>query len=177
MTNAKKAEVEPDIVAQAAARALDDANGDLQDATERMRTAVEGSDELREAITRPLLREACYNAVREQMRGERRSIWADARLTPKPAPVDTKRQASRVVQLAQGTLLMFPLPGGVRLKDATGRQIAEAADFYARQARDMDTKARWLRLVAQSVPDSAVAGDVMTDARLAELREEADRVE
>jgi len=37
----------------------------------------------------------------------------------------------------------------------------------------MAAKARWLRLVLQSVPEGKTAGDVLTDERLRELQREA----
>lgn len=168
MAATRKAEV--DIVAEAARRALDDANGDTVRAARMLETAVRAQSPLREALTEHLIGSACWAAIQTQTRVQRRAIWIAPRTegTPRATSVD-----DRVVHLASGTLLMFPLPGGKRLADAKREEIAAAAEFYGRQASDMGAKARWLRLIAQSLPDGKVVGEVLTDERLRELQDEA----
>ena len=159
-----------DLVAEAAKAALSAANGDVREATRAMENAVRSNRKLRDELTDPLLSNACYTAVSAQCRVERRKVW-----TPPAEKLVANRTTGshRVVQLAAGTLLMFPLPGGKKLGEATREEIAEAAQFYDAQATDMSVKARWLRLVAQSVPGNKTAGDVLTDKRLRELQEAA----
>lgn len=157
-------------IAAAAKAALDAAGGDVREATRAMERKVRQDRILRDELTDPLIGTACYSAVAAQCRQDRRKVWA--------APNETVAShraagANRVVQLASGTLLMFPLPGGKKLGEATRDEIAEAARFYESQAGDMATKARWLRLVAQSVPGDSKASDVLTDKRLRELQEVA----
>lgn len=175
MSAAKKEE--RDAVSEAARDALSRANNDVQKAAKLLEEAVRSRPKLREAITDPLIVEACYDAVRAQTRVARKVIWNPPspslpRSTPKAAVLE---QASRVIHLASGTLLMFPLPGGKRLGDATRGEISEAAGFYERQGRDMADKARWLRLVAQSVTGKKTASEVLSDTRLRELQVEARR--
>lgn len=186
-----------DLVAEAARRAYDDAGGDVAKAVAMLEQAVRQSRALRDALTEPLIASACYDAVRTQVRVERRSVWRPPTVAPVTSPArphqgpnraapassparsqpvaDPTPDAARVVQLAAGTLLMFPLPGGKRLAEATREEIAAAAEFYERQAGDMATKGRWLRLVAQSIPGKKTVGDVLTDQRLRDLQEEARR--
>lgn len=161
---------ERDLVAEAARKALADANGDVREATRAMEAAVRGNRRLRDDLTDPLIANACYSAVTAQCRVERRKVWS-----PPAEKLVASRVtgAHRVVQLATGTLLMFPLPGGKKLGEATRDEISEAAEFFGKQASDMDHKARWLRLVAQSVPGDKTAADVLTDRRLRELQEAA----
>lgn len=157
-------------VAEAARRAFTEAGGDVREASRLMEQAVRSSRRLRDEITEPLVASACYAAVRAQCRVQRRKVWS-----PSDAALARHREdgANRVVHLAADTLLAFPLPGGLRLGEATRGEIAEAADFYAAQADDMGTKARWLRLVAQAVPDQKTAGAVLTEKRLRELQDAA----
>lgn len=161
---------EKDLVAEAARKALADAGGDVRVATRAMEAVVRANRRLRDDLTEPLLSNACYAAVTAQCRVERRKVW-----TPPAERLVANRTTGshRVVQLATGTLLMFPLPGGKKLGEATRDEIAEAAQFYETQASDMSVKARWLRLVAQSVPGDQKAADVLTDRRLRELQEAA----
>jgi hypothetical protein len=161
---------ERDLVAEAAKTAYLKADGDVREAVRILETAVRQERDLRDALTDPLISQACYDAVRKQCHVQRRRVWAP----PAEKLVKSKvTGAHRVVQLAAGTLLMFPLPGGKRLGEASREEIASAAEFYERQAGDMATKGRWLRLIAQSVPGDQTVGDVLTDERLRELQEEA----
>ncbi len=163
-----------DPVGTAAREALDQANGDLVAATAIMEAAVHRSPRLRKDLTEPLIRDACYDAVRMVMRKQRHSVWN----APTSKPVDLKAQAEhrqRVVHLASGTLLMFPLPGGVLLRDADRDQVMEAAEFYGRQSRDMRVKERWLRLVAAKVPEGRRVGVALTSAELETMQAEASR--
>jgi len=161
-----------DLVAEAARAAFDAADGDIRVATAKMEQAVRGNRHLRDALTEPLISNACYTAVSAQCRSERKRVWTPPARTERFTPSKVSG-AFRVTQLAAGTLLMFPLPGGKKLGEATREEISEAASFYEAQAGDMATKARWLRLVAQSMPTTAKACDVLSDDRLRELQEAA----
>ncbi|MEZ2410556.1 hypothetical protein AB6806_27545 [Bosea sp. RCC_152_1] len=172
--NAQAKTREIDYVAEAARRALDDAQGDVREATRMMQEAVKQSRRLRDLLTEPLIANACYDAIRAQVHLDRRNAWKAPveKLVPSKSGVTG---SYRVVQLAAGTLLMFPLPGGKKLGEATREDIATAASFYESQSADMAHKARWLRLVSQHLEGDNTVGDVMTDKRLRELQEEASR--
>lgn len=155
----------PSPVTVAALSALKKADGDVRKATELMLAAVRKSRALRDALTEPLLATACYAAVTMQRRQQRQHIWT--------APGYTAGgHGQRVIALAT-TLLSFPLPGGLKLAEATRAQVAAAADFYATQASDMHHKARWLRLVAAAVPEDGRVADVLDETRLEAMRTEA----
>lgn len=166
-----------ELIIAAAKAALDDANGDLNVATNMMVAAAKQSAPLKAALLEPYLKGACREVLRRQIQSVRREVWTrtarHAAGQSKPAAVVEQQQRSRVVQLAAGTLLMFPLPGGKRLGDATRDEINAAAEFYSKQASDMGAKSRWLQLIGQSVPEGKRVSDVLTDRRLAELQAEA----
>lgn len=176
---ATKKKAEPELTIQEVAkRALDDAGGNIDTAAAMFEKAIRASERLKELLTEPLITRACRDAVMHQMREHRRTIWmsqtAPVRAAPTPPPQpDAKGQAERVVQLAAGTLLMFPLPGGRYLGDATRAEIAEVAVMYSQRATDAGHKARWLQLIAQSVPEGKTVKEALTDARLRELQAEA----
>lgn len=159
-----------DPVLEAAKIALDGASGDVQKATKAFEKTIRGDRALRDALLEPLIASACYDAIRKVSITERRSVW-------KPGGekiVKGKTHGSaRVIQLAAGNLLMFPLPGGKKLGDANRKEISAAASFYLGQSNDMGHKARWLQLIAQSVPANQKVSDVLTDKRLRELQREA----
>lgn len=170
MNPAPKIPARRDLVAEAAKTALDQAKGDVREATKILEDSVRNHRQLRDALTDPLIANACYGAVRAVCHVERRKVWSP------PVQRFVKTQvtgAHRVVQLAAGTLLMFPLPGGKKLGDATRDEITTAASFYESQSGDMAQKARWLQLVAQSIPANKKAGEVLNEKRLRELQKEA----
>jgi hypothetical protein len=177
MAVAKKATT-IDPVAALAASSMDAAKGDVAKAAAAMEKAVRGDPVLREALTDPLIAGACMDAVRRIMREDRRTIWSgpsEPIVIGKVPQADAAAQSARVAHLAAGNLLAFPLPGGKRLADATREDVSKAAGFYDSQARDMGVKARWLSLIAQSVPAGKTVAEALTDKRLRELQQEAQR--
>lgn len=168
MTALRKPKNDP--ISEAAKLALDLAKGDVQRATKAFEQTVRSNRGLRDQLLEPLIASACYDAIRKVSITERRTAWKPP--TEKLVPGKVTGSA-RVVQLAAGNLLMFPLPGGKKLGEATRKDISAAAEFYSKQAGDMGHKARWLQLIAQSVPNNKTVNDVLTDKRLRELQREA----
>lgn len=159
-----------DPISEAAKLALDLAKGDVQKATKAFELTIRSNRGLRDQLLEPLIASACYDAIRKVSITDRRSTWR----APVERLVPGKVTGSaRVVQLAAGNLLMFPLPGGKKLGEATRKDISAASEFYSKQAGDMGHKARWLQLIAQSVPSGKTVNDVLTDKRLRELQREA----
>ena len=151
-------------VAETARECLEKAGGDVRAAVPLMLERVRKNRALRDALTEPLLSDACYGAIRNECRIQRRDVWT-------PPNYSKGGNGARVIALAT-SLLDFPLLGGMRLADATREQVQKSAEFYASQSADMGHKARWLQLIAQSVPDEKRVADVLDEARLAELRRE-----
>lgn len=152
--------------AEVARQALTDAKGDVVRATELMVGRVLRDQTLYRQLLDPLARTACYDVIRQICRSDRRAIWNSAQPS-------TDDQRARVIALAGGvraSLMDFPLPGGLRLGDAQRADLSAAAAFFSRQATDMGRKARWLGLIAQSLPDEKSVSEVLTDARLSELK-------
>lgn len=166
-----------ELILAAAKAALEDASGDLNIATEMMVAAAGKSSALRNALLEPYLETACREAVRRQIQSIRREVWTASKGkragSSAPSAVVEQQQRARVVQLAAGTLMMFPLPGGKRLGEATREEVAAAAEFYAKQSADMGAKANWLRLIGQSLPEGKKVAEILTDRRLQELQAEA----
>lgn len=158
-----------DPVADAARAAFAKASGDVAAATRLMEQVVRANRALRDELTEPLIAGACYGAVRTQCRAVRRQIWSPPRREIARTHADGAR---RILRHAE-TLLAFPLLGGRHLGEAQREEVAAAAEFYATQAGDMATKARWLQLIAQSLPKGRKVADVLTEERLRELREAA----
>lgn len=159
-----------------------DANdGDILKATNEFEKKVRADDKLFRSALEPLVRQACYSIISGIMRTERKTVWKGAGVVPpvKPiytAPVHRPDSASRVEALATGTLMMFPLMGGVRLRDATRKQVSDTAQMYADKASDMAWKARWLYLIAAKMgnDDTKKVVDIISESELNELKAEAE---
>lgn len=154
-----------------ARRAYEDAGEDIKAATDLFEQRVRDDAALRDALTDPLIRGACYSAVTMVIRLDRKRVWT--------APVysgangETNNQAGRVEALAQSNLMMFPLPGGKRLADATREEIAEASNYYLDRAKDARHKGAWLALIADRLPDGKAVRDAMTEKELQEMKDKA----
>jgi hypothetical protein len=138
------------------------ADGDTTVATDRLTKRLLKDRDLLETIIRAAVAAAVETTVEHSMRSRRESIM---RTTTVPG-------RSGVFALASGVtfaLLDMPLANGVKLRAATREQVTAQAQMYDAKARDMGHKARWLELIAQAVPDGKIVGDVLTDARAAEL--------
>jgi hypothetical protein len=145
-----------------------DAGGDVASATRRLIRRLDDDAELRAAIATAAVEYYAASIVEDEMRAERRAVWAEAGRTNRPK--------TSVTALANGirrSLLDFPLAGGKRLRDATRDEVIEQAQLYAAQARDMGFKARWLELIGARVDDGRTVGECLTEADALALREEA----
>lgn len=172
MSAAEDIQDHPDTVSTCARLALAEADGDVAEATKLLITRVRNDKELRRELLEPLIEYACHQAVARELRSGRSGIWRPV----SPERLAGMSDAERVKALAAGNLLMFPLPGGKRLGDASRDDISQASRFYEKQAGDMAHKARWLQLIAQSVPPGKTVRGTITEDRLRELQEEAKRV-
>lgn len=159
-----------------------DANdGDILKATNEFEKKIRADDELFRAALEPLVRQACYSIISGMMRSERKAVWkgTGAIQPSKPiytAPVHRPDTPARVEALATGTLMMFPLMGGLRLRDATVEQVSENAQMYADKASDMAWKARWLNAIARKMGNDKTKKvvDILTESELNTLKAEAE---
>lgn len=156
-------------------------DGDILKATNEFENKVRADDVLFRTALEPLVRQACYSIISGIMRTERKAVWngAGVKATAKPiytTPVHRPDNAIRVAALATGTLMMFPLMGGVRLRDATRQQVSDTAQMYADKASDMAWKSRWLGLVAAKMGDDETKKvvDIISESELNELKAEAE---
>lgn len=157
-------ESEENAISRAAREAYNDANGDLEAAQSLLEKRARRESGLRGL----LLKWACHEAIRGAGRRFRNQIWNH----PAEPIIDHERDERRVRALAAGTLMMFPLPGGKLLADATGDEVLSVAATFEAQATDMATKARWLRLVGKAAGHRKI-GKALTEEKLAILRREA----
>ena len=134
----------------------------LQDAVNQIEERAKRDPGLKAYLTDPWLRRACEDAAGKMQRHNRDAAWT--------APnYDPGGNGSRVLTHAR-TLLDFPLPNGVKLRDAKKGDLEEAARFYREQAEDMAAKAQWLDAIAAKVGRKKVASVFDADA-LQRLRE------
>jgi hypothetical protein len=159
-----KSEAQENPISCAAREAYNEASGDLEAAQALMEKRAKREPGLRGL----LVKWACHEAIRAAGRRFRDQVWNH----PVEPIVDHERDQRRVRALAAGTLMMFPLPGGKLLADATGDEVLSVAATFEAQATDMATKARWLFLVGKAAGHRKV-GRALTEEKLAILRLEA----
>lgn len=73
--------------------------------------------------------------------------------------------------------MAFSLPESKKpLAKATREEVASAAEYYGKVGKTYIARAHWLRLVAQAVPDSQTVGAALSEERLRELQQEANKI-
>lgn len=153
---------EPDItLGQLARDYLSKHDGQTDAAVEALTKALLRDKPLLRSIIKAALHDAVSYRVEASLRTDRRQIMRTA-----------GQSRDGVIALANGlsrALLDMPLANGLRLREASRTQVLEQASRYDGLAKDMGRKARWLELIGQSIPDGKTVGDVMDDARAAEL--------
>lgn len=145
--------------------ALTKSRGNTKRATDNLTLLLEEDKALLRAIVSDAIQIAAYYTVNHAMRHKRAAVVVSA-----------EQSRSGVVALASGisaSLLDFPLAGGLRLRNATASEVTDQIDRYDAIGRDVRRKARWLRLIVQSVPPNKKVGDVISDSRAQELWNEA----
>lgn len=139
-----------------------DATSSIQEAQNRLKRLTLEDSDLHRRVTAHLLDQACYDAVRAVHKGNRQKIWA--------APNYTQGGNGHRLKTMAVTLLDFPLPNGVKLGDATGAQVIEAAEFYRKQAADMRNKAIWLKKVSECLDTGEKVRDNITHQQLEAMK-------
>lgn len=147
-------------------RAIKESGDDARAATTILLNEVKRNRKLREQLTEPLLRSACYDRIRSAFRVERKQIWF--------APnYDATQGSERAKAHGEYLLMQFRLPAGKRLSEATIEDLLEASEFYSKQASDMAHKGRWLDLIAKGLKKGKTVGKQYNEATLRALQEEA----
>lgn len=153
--------------------AVDSCNGDLLQAAQLLERQAHNDAELSQAVTAPFLTRACWDLIRQYARTERRYIWQAPHADPQG------QKGARVTHLAASnalTLLNMPLPitGLPRLGEALREQVEEAAIYYSTHAKDAIIKAKFLALIAQTLPKGKRVAEKFNEAQLVKLREKAE---
>jgi hypothetical protein len=155
---------------------LEDVEGNTAKAIQRVLFKLNNNPQLLKQIIEAAVRDAVYHRVQGSVRHDRFSIVRAINQQNAAQTIDRERDKNRVVALAEAIsscLLDMPLAGGKKLRDAGRAEIMAQIERYEKQAGSMSHKARWLRLILQSVPDGKRVGKVITEQRALELFEEA----
>lgn len=161
-----------------AAAALEQADWDREVALKILVARCVGEPAVFLDIVNGRLEAICADAIRRVIAGRREVAWNGPRNSAEPAREGRSDQPSRVLALAAGNLMTFPLPGsGKPLGDSTRAEVDSAMQIYKIHAEDMTVKARWLGLVAacfnpKTGPYIKVR-DLLTEEKLSQLKKEA----
>ncbi len=149
--------------------AMGKAKNDVRKAHPVFLAAVKAEKEFYKELVGSLVEQICLDELHRVIRDDRRKLWDGAETARTAAP------AARVAALARSNLMNFVLPNGKRLASATHAQCMLHSDDYLKQGNTMCHMGRWLRLIGQSVPVGQVVRKVLSEKRLHELREEAEK--
>jgi hypothetical protein len=150
----------------------------VQNALPPLVDRVMADDELREVAIRELVTAHCERHLNSEMQArynaERRKTGGGPLAEKRTGAVALAAHAQAV---AASLMDDFKLPNGKKLGDATRYDLDAALAVYRIQSDDAAIKHRWMRLVQQCLSGSQTVRERLTDERLAELREEARKVE
>ena len=153
----------------------DRANQDGTAAVEAMIERITSNDALFREVAAPILRKACQSAIYSVVAARRRKSFDQS-----PKPQRSKKANERAMRArARATLeglMAFPLNDGTLLGKATYSKILQTATLYLKRAKTYAHEGRFLMLVANVMKShrNQVVMRVMTEAQLADLRNEAD---
>lgn len=145
--------------------ALEKADGEAIAAAAIMEQKIRADPKKYHALMDPLVASACFTAVSQVIHANREKVWTARNYK-------AGGNGHRVHALAAGNLLLFPLPGGKALGEATREEVSEAAVFYGKQAADMSLKSRWLARIAEKLAEDAIVAEVFTADALRALQAE-----
>lgn len=152
------------IVETAAREALEIENDTIK-ATRLLEDRANADPALFKALTGPYLHQAAYEAVRLRVHAQRRVAWNSTNY-------DATGRGERVLAHAvHNSLLDFPLPSGMLLRNAKATDVLDGAKRYREQANDMTHKAVWLDAIAARLGRRTV-GAVFSHEALAQLQHE-----
>lgn len=142
------------------ARELFDKHGTREAACAAMIKAA-GKDK---ALADRLLNLGAHQVIKEAVISIRREVWA--------APGASNFGVDAIVAASARTIMDFPLPSGIALREAMRSDCDEAAHEYSVRAIDMGHKARWLSAIAERLDDEQTVADVFDAAALMKLKDE-----
>ena len=142
-----------------------DAGGDWQEAAKSMEKTINTDAELKAALLEPMLAKVIWAAIRQAARETRATFWVHGSGTD---------NVTGITEMANRTLLDFPLPGGKRLGDATAEDVEKARGFYHAQAAGNARAARFLAAVKVAMGDSEKVSDALTHDRLETLQKDTE---
>ena len=122
-------------------------------------------------LTSHLIWNACKQATAAESRKDRSSILQGASRAEKSKATIKKADENfggKRLDALLDTLMDCPLPGGKKLRYATAEELYEHANRYFKQAREMERRANWWKLIAAQVGEKPV-GEVLTDEQLRDL--------
>lgn len=164
-----------DTPAELARAALDDADSDLEAATDALTAKLLASPELIKTHLRKIVSEWARQQIMAVLKGRRQHIIEVAR-------TGSFQEGLQTAMRNELTRLMdIPIFGGKRLGDATPEEVRESAARYNALAKDTARKAHWQQLVADTAEKNGGASSpiasTLSEATLNKLWEEADAAE
>jgi hypothetical protein len=150
--------------------ALEQADGDTNEACRLLRKLVESDPALWEQHVDPIISVAIREVVENCMRSTRSAYW-----NPQPSGETLASPETRagIMLVGRDLLMNYPLRNGKKLGDCTIAEILAEVPFYRRQGLQMLRVARWLELVAARRPRNVLVRSALTEEKLRDYQTKA----
>lgn len=144
-----------------------DAFGDTATAAQLLQDRVQGNRRALKELTQPLLASACLQAVSARIRANRppEDDWSQDEY-------EEPDTSERLFALAKSNL-DYRLPNGIILRDAFVQDVRDGAVAMRCREERAAKYAAWLEAIAARMPKHRTVGDMLDEATLAKLLEEA----
>ena len=154
------------LIRAAARDALDRANGDFEKATDYLEKHIHDDEVLFHAVVDPLVRIACSDILRGFTHQSRNRLFNGLN-----KETDSE---GKIKALGAANFMMFQLPGGKPLENATKVEVMSGAHYYLKQAKTMTIRGHWLELVSKAMTNNKTrVADQFNNERLGALWEKA----
>lgn len=163
------------ILNQLVSDALDAHDGDVRKATSFLTNKLMRDKTALAEVLNEVIFNAAQHLVNIKNLAARALVCrtADAVMREKASGEWNGPQVVERVVSARGGLLNFVLSGGLRLADATTKEIRAQRDDYRLRGRDMSRKAEFLDSVAKKLPEGKKTKSVFSNDDLQKLWERA----
>lgn len=161
--------------------AKDKCDGNWDDSTKYMIDRLKRSPSLLESLLDEILYVSCKYVVRQTTREVRQELEDSTRKAAHDvyvAPVSKRENAGGTMPhhlkpLKQLGWYDYELQGGLRLAQATKKDVLAHAAVLEKMGRGCFANARWLRDIGDKMPEDKLIGEVFSEEEILEMRTKA----
>lgn len=148
---------------------LEQSNGDPKKASQLMRERLDSSDNLRDAVTRPLIDGAIWTLITKAMRQTRSNYFKQTNNERQGLAVVRTGGTKGIEAVSARNWYDYPLAGGLKLGDATKNDVNEQITIHLREVETNRQRAEFFKRIVDRIPDGKKVREVLTNDQIQEM--------